>query len=89
MQANEIDWADCPLVSIDPEVKHGAPVFRGTRLEVETVTDEVDAYMELCGQSEDRAIASALESFPTTPGGAAAIREVLAYCEAHDHHLQP
>ena len=83
------DWKDCPLVSIDPEVKHGAPVFKGTRLEVETVTDEVYAYMELRGQAEDRAIASALESFPTTPGGAAAIRDVLAYPEAHEHQLQP
>jgi uncharacterized protein (DUF433 family) len=83
------DWKDCPLVSIDSDVKHGAPVFKGTRLEVETVTDEVYAYMELRGQSEDHAIASALESFPTTPGGAAAIREVLAYREAHEHQPQP
>lgn len=83
------DWKDCPLVSIDPDVKHGAPVFKGTRLEVETVTDEVYAYMELCGQSEDCAIASALESFPTTPGGAAALREVLAYREAHENQFQP
>lgn len=83
------DWKDCPLVSVDPEVKHGAPVFNGTRLEVETVTNEVYAYMELRGQSEDEAITSALESFPTTPGGADAIREVLAYREAHEPLLQP
>lgn len=76
-------------MSIDSDVKHGAPVFKGTRLEVETVTDEVYAYMELRGQSEDYAIASALESFPTTPGGASAIREVLAYREAHEHQPQP
>ena len=87
MKAN--DWKDCPLVSIDSDVKHGAPVFKGTRLEVETVTDEVYAYMELRGQSEDDAIKSALISHPTTPGGAAAIREVLAYREAHEHQFQP
>ena len=83
------EWLECPLVSIDPEVKHGAPVFAGTRLEVETVTDEVYAYMELCGQSEEQAIVSALESFPTTPGGAAAIRQLLAFRDAHEHQLQP
>ncbi len=82
-------WSDCPLISIDADVVHGQPVFKGTRLPVETVTDEVYAYMELHGQSEDQAIASALESFPTTPGGVAAIREVLAYREAHEHQLQP
>ena len=81
--------SDCALVSIDPEVKHGAPVFAGTRLELETVTDEVYAYMELRGESEEQAIMSALESHPTTPGGAAAIREVLALREAHEHALQP
>jgi uncharacterized protein (DUF433 family) len=76
------------LVSIDADVVHGEPVFKGTRLPVEIVTNEVYAFMELRGQSEDEAIVSALESFPTTPGGAAAIREVLAYREAHEHQLQ-
>jgi uncharacterized protein (DUF433 family) len=83
------DWQGCSLVSIDPEIVHGELVFKGTRLPVEIVTNEVYAYMELCGQSEDEAIASALESFPTTPGGAAAIREVLGYREAHEHQMQP
>jgi uncharacterized protein (DUF433 family) len=83
------DWKDCPLVSIDADIVHGEPVFKGTRLPVEIATDEVYAYMELRGQSEEEAIASALDSFPTTPGGAAAIRAVLAYREAHEHQLQP
>ena len=76
-------------MSVDADVVHGEPVFKGTRLPVEIVTDEVYAYMELRGQCEDEAIASALESFPTTPGGVAAIREVLAYREAHERQLQP
>jgi uncharacterized protein (DUF433 family) len=82
------DWLECPLVSIDPDVVHGEPVFKGTRLPVEIVTDEVYAYMELRGQSEEEAVASALESFPTTPG-AIALREVLAYREAHERQFQP
>ncbi len=83
------DWEGCPLISIDPEVVHGEPVFKGTRLPVEIVTNEVYAYMELCGQAKNEAIESALQSFPTTPGGAAAISEVLAYREAHEHQMQP
>jgi hypothetical protein len=83
------DWKDCPLVSIDADVVHSEPVFKGTRLPVEIVTHEVYAYLELRGQSEEDAIASALDSFPTTPKGATAIREVLAHREAHEHQLQP
>ncbi len=83
------DWSGCRLVSIDADVVHGEPVFKGTRLPVEIVTDEVYAYMELRAQSEEEAIASAIENFPTTPGGAASLREVLAYREAHEHQLQP
>jgi len=86
MQAH--DWQGCPLVSIDPDVVHGEPVFKGTRLPVEIVTNEVHACMEPRGQSEDDAIESALESFPATPGGADAIREALAYHEAHEYQLQ-
>ena len=82
------DWLDCPLISSDPEIVHGEPVFKGTRLPVETITDNVDAYMELQGQSLDQAIASTLESFPDAPGGAEAIRTVLAYRDIHEHQLQ-
>ena len=82
------DWLGCPLISSDPEIVHGEPVFKGTRLPVETITDNVDAYVELQGQSLDEAIASTLESFPDTPGGAKAIRTVLAYREIHEHQLQ-
>jgi uncharacterized protein (DUF433 family) len=82
------DWLACPLISSDPEIVHGEPVFKGTRLPVETITDNVDAYMELQGQSLDQAIASTLESFPDTPGGAEAIRAVLTYRDIHQHQLQ-
>jgi uncharacterized protein (DUF433 family) len=82
------DWLGCPLVSSDPDIVHGEPVFTGTRLPAETVTDNVDAYMELHGQSLDQAIASTLESFPDTPGGADAIRAVLAYRDIHERQLR-
>lgn len=83
------DWVGCALIAADPEVMHGEPVFKGTRLPAETITDNVDAYIELQGQSLEQAIASTLESFPDIPGGAEAIRMVLAYREQHEHQLQP
>jgi uncharacterized protein (DUF433 family) len=36
----------------------GAVVFKGTRFPVETITDNVDAYMELDNQSLDETMAS-------------------------------
>jgi uncharacterized protein (DUF433 family) len=74
-------WNDCPLVWADPETKHGAVVFKETRLEPETVIGAVDAYMELEGLSEDEAIEAAYKDHPTAPGKDA-IRQVLAYFEA-------
>jgi uncharacterized protein (DUF433 family) len=35
------DWKGCPLVSIDPDVMHGEPVFNGTRMPVE---DAIENY---------------------------------------------
>ena len=82
-------WLGCDLLESVPGKVSGAVVFKGTRLPVETITDNVDAYMELDNQLLDEAINSTLDSFPDTPGGAEAIRQVLAYREAHEPQLQP
>jgi hypothetical protein len=63
------------------------PSFKNTRLPVETITDNVDAYMD-AGLPLDRAIAETLDSFPSTPGGADGIRAVLDYRAAHEHQFQ-
>jgi hypothetical protein len=82
-----------PLIEIDPERVYGAPVFKNTRLPVETITDNVDAYMN-AGLPLNRAIAVTLESFPSTPRGADAIRAVarvsppaIFHPAAHDESL--
>ncbi len=67
---------------------HGAPVFKGTRLPVETVIGSVDAYMELGGLSESAAIEATYHDFPTAPG-LDAIRDVLSYFDNHKLQLQP
>ena len=86
MEPNQ--WLGCDLLESVPGKVSGAVVFKGTRLPVETNTDNVDAYVQLENKSLDAAIASTLDSFPDTPGGADAIRQVLAYREAHEHQLQ-
>jgi uncharacterized protein (DUF433 family) len=81
------EWLGCPLIEVDPERVHGAPVFKGTRLPVDTITGNVDAFKELEGLTEDQAIRATLECFPSTPGGSDAIRAVLAYRETREQQL--
>jgi uncharacterized protein (DUF433 family) len=38
----KIDWSECPLVEVKPEVQSGAPVLRGTRLPVNAIVDNFD-----------------------------------------------
>lgn len=43
MAATEkIDWSECPLVEVKPEVQSGAPVLRGTRMPVNAIVDNFD-----------------------------------------------
>ncbi len=81
------DWKGCPLVSIDPEVMHGEPVFRGTRMPVADAVENYYAYRDLEGMSEEDAVRAVLDSFRTIPGSDA-LRAVLAYEATHEHQLQ-
>ena len=38
----KIDWSECPLVEVKPEVQSGAPVLRGTRMLVNAIVDNFD-----------------------------------------------
>jgi len=88
-------WDGLPsLVGRDPEMVHGTPVVRDecgrlTRLPANTLVENVEAFMELEGLSEDAAIKATLEQFPSTPGGAPTIRALLAYQAAYLPQLQP
>ena len=79
----QVGWADCPLIESDPEKVHGVPVFKGTRLPAETITDNVQAFLDE-GLSLDQAIAETLKSFPTVPNGADGIRALLSYWPAYE-----
>ena len=38
----KIDWSECPLVEVKPDVQSGAPVLRGTRMPVDAIVDNFD-----------------------------------------------
>ena len=37
-----VDWSECQLVEIKPQVQSGAPVLRGTRMPVNAIVDNFD-----------------------------------------------
>lgn len=37
--AAQIDWSQCPLVEVNPNVQSGAPVLRRTRMPVSAIVD--------------------------------------------------
>jgi uncharacterized protein (DUF433 family) len=71
------------LVSRDPEIVHGEPVFKDTRMPVETAIENYHTFRELEGMSDEEAIKATPESFPTIPG-ADGLHAVLAYEAAHE-----
>jgi uncharacterized protein (DUF433 family) len=84
-----VDWSECNLIERVSGKVSGAPVFRNTRLPVESITANVDAFMEIEGMTEDEAIAETLSCYPQTPGGEDSIRAILAYRAARQLQLQP
>jgi uncharacterized protein (DUF433 family) len=63
-----MNWADCPLVEIDPEKVAGKPVVKGTRIPAEVV---------LIDEEFGRTPEQTHESFPTLPLDT--IRELLNF----------
>lgn len=38
-----MDWSDCPLVEIKPDVQRGRPVLKGTRMPVDDIVNNWEA----------------------------------------------
>ncbi len=81
------EWIACSVVSVDPQVVHGEPVFAGTRVPVEDTVNSYYGYRE-SGLSDQEAVETLLKSFPTIPG-AEALHSVLAFEAKHEPLLQP
>jgi len=44
---DNIDWSECPLVEVKPEVQSGAPVLCGTRMPAKAIVDNFDYGMSV------------------------------------------
>ena len=67
----KIDWSDCPLVEIKPQVQSGAPVLRGTRMPVSAIVDNFDYGLS---------VTEIAEQFEISPER---VEEILTYAKAH------
>ena len=81
----DVDWSQCPLVEVIPGKVSGAPLLKNTRLPVEAITGNYDAFREE-GLSPDEAIAETLDCYPEA--GIDAIKAVLRYRDAHQLQAQ-
>ena len=81
-----LDWSDCPLVEIIPGKVSGAPLLKNTRLPVEAITGNYDAFRDE-GLSPDEAIAETLDCYPEA--GRHAIRAILTFRAEHQLQAQP
>ena len=85
MATATLDWSDCPLVEVIPGKVGGAPLLKNTRLPVEAITGNYDAFRDE-GLSPDAAIAETLDCYPEA--GLDTIRGILTYRAAHQLQAQ-
>jgi len=81
-----LDWSDCPLVEIIPGKVSGAPLLKNTRLPVDAITENYDAFRDE-GLSAEAAIAEILDCYPEV--GIDAIKAILTYRVRHQFQAQP
>ena len=70
-EQDRIDWSQCSLVEIDPQVHSGAPVLRGTRMPVNAIVDNFEYGMSVAEISEQFEVS------------AESIEAILKYAKSH------
>jgi uncharacterized protein (DUF433 family) len=83
--AEMVDWSDCPLVEVIPEKVSGVPLLKNTRLPVEAITSNYDAFRDR-GLSPDEAVAETLDCHPQA--GIDNIKALLRYRATHSYQAR-
>jgi uncharacterized protein (DUF433 family) len=81
-----LDWSECPLVETIPGKVSGTPLLKNTRLPVDAITGNYDAFRDE-GLSEEDAIAETLDCYPEADIDA--IKAILHYRAEHQFQAQP
>jgi uncharacterized protein (DUF433 family) len=82
----KIDWSRCDLVEVIPGKVSGAPLLKNTRLPVEAITGNYDAFLD-DGLSREEALTETLDCYPEV--SLDTIRAILNYRAAHELQSQP
>ena len=85
MATSTLDWSQCPLVEIIPGKVSGVPLLKNTRLPVDAIIGNYDAFRDE-GLSPDEAIAETLDCYPEA--GHDAIKTILNYRAEHQLQVQ-
>jgi len=80
-----LDWSNCPLVEIVPGKVSGVPLLKNTRLPVNAITGNYDAFRDE-GLSPAEAIAETLDCYPEA--GLEAVKAILNYRAEHQLQAQ-
>ena len=78
-----MDWSDCPLVEVIPGKASGVPLLKNTRLPVEAITGNYDAFRDE-GLPPDSAMAETLDCYPEAGLDAGQCRQVRFGQCAHE-----
>ena len=85
MATQLVDWSDCPLVEVIPGKVSGAPLLKNTRLPVEAITSNYDAFRAR-GLSHDAAIVETVDCYPEA--GIENIKAILSYRAMHSYQAR-
>ena len=80
-----VNWSECRLVEVIPGKVSGAPLLKNTRLPVDAITSNYDAFRGE-GSSPEAAVAETLDCYPET--GVDNIRAILSYRATHTYQAQ-
>jgi uncharacterized protein (DUF433 family) len=80
-----VDWSHCPLVEVVTGKVSGAPLLKNTRLPVDAITGNYDAFRDDV-LSLDDAIAETFDCYPEA--GLDNIKAILHYRAAHQFQAQ-
>lgn len=70
-ESENIDWSQCPLVEVKPNVQSGEPVLRGTRMPVSAIVDNFNYGVS---------VGEIAEQFELSSGR---IEAIVAYAQTH------
>ncbi len=67
----QVDWSECALIEVDPEIQSGAPVVAGTRVPVSAIVDNAEYGLSAREISQQFAVSEAQ------------VRDILQYANGH------